>query len=117
VTPHTSVDGVRVTAQYRDAGGDMAPHHRRRSRPPRDRIGDAALTCGVVALVFVFVPIIGDLITPPAAMAAILLALANLIREHRDLSAHSNKALTGGLLGAIAVLITLMVFAATGTFD
>jgi hypothetical protein len=94
----------------------MAPHYRNRSGPPRDRIGDAALTCGVVALVFVFVPIIGDVITPPAAATAILLALANLIREHRDLSAHSNKALTGGLLGAIAALITLMVFAATGTF-
>ncbi|MGA8045964.1 MAG: hypothetical protein WCA30_06820 [Dermatophilaceae bacterium] len=105
-----------ATAAHRDVGGDLAPHHIHPSRPPRDRIGDAALTCGVVALVFVFVPIIADLITPPAAIAAILLALTNLIREHRNLSAHSNRALIGGLLGAVAALITLMVFAATGTF-
>ncbi|MCA1781700.1 MAG: hypothetical protein LC679_05840 [Intrasporangiaceae bacterium] len=95
----------------------MAPHHSHRSRPPRDRIGDAALTCGMVALMFVFVPIIGDFIAAPAAATAVLLALASIIRENRDLSAHSSRALTGGLLGAIAALITLMVFAATGTFE
>lgn len=115
VTLAVILGGVRVTAQYRDAGGDMARRDRNRSRPPRDRIGDAALTCGVVALVFVFVPVMGDVITPPAAVTAVLLALVSLIRENRDLSAHSNRALAGGLLGAVAGLITVMVVAATGS--
>ena len=80
-----------------------------------DRIGDAAVTCGVVALVFVFVPVIGDLITPPATAPAILLALASLIREPRPLGP-LEQGLTGGLPGAVAALISLMVVSsATGS--
>ena len=59
--------------------------------------------------------VMGDVITPPAAVTAVLLALVSLIRENRDLSAHSNRALAGGLLGAVAGLITVMVVAATGS--
>jgi hypothetical protein len=94
----------------------MALDDSHRTRPSRDGVGDAALACGVVALVFVFVPIIGDLVTVPAALAAMMLALVDIVRQDRGVAISSGRALTGGLLGAIAAFITLVTFAAMGTF-
>ena len=95
----------------------MAPDHTHRRRPSRDSLGDTSFTCGVVALVFVFVPIVGDFVAVPAALAAILLALVGIVREDRGVATSSGKALTGGLLGAIATFITFVTFAAMGTFE
>lgn len=94
----------------------MAPDDGNRTRPSRDGVGDAALTSGVIALLFVFVPIVGDLVAAPAALAAVALGVVGVIREDRGLAVSSGKALAGGLLGVIAGFITVVIAAATGTF-
>lgn len=94
----------------------MAPQHGHRSGPSRDRLGEAALTCGVVAMVFVFVPIVGDFIAVPAALGAMTLAVVDVVREDGGVVTASGKALTGGLLGVIAAFVTLVGYAAMGTF-
>ncbi|MEO5610125.1 MAG: hypothetical protein ABIQ61_03140 [Ornithinibacter sp.] len=87
-------------------------------RAPRSRegLGEAALTCGVVAFVFVFVPIIGDFVAVPAALAAMSLCIVGVIREDRGVATNSGKALAGGLLGLIAAFIMFVTISATGTF-
>ena len=93
----------------------MAPDDSHRSQPPRDGLGDAALTCGVVAMVFVFVPIVSDFLTLPAALAAVVLGVVGVLGEDRGTTSNSGRALAGGLLGVIAAFIALMILAATGT--
>ncbi len=83
--------------------------------PSPGRVGDAALTCGVLALVFAFVPVIGDVITVPTALMAIGLGILGVIRGDQGLEANPNKAFIGALLGVLAAFITVMTFAAMGT--
>ena len=87
-----------------------------RTRRYREGLGDAALTCGVVATVFVFVPIIGDFVALPAALAAMSLCVVGVIDENRGVATSSGKVLAGGLLGLIAAFITFVTISATGTF-
>ena len=94
----------------------MAREDSHRTRRSRDSLGDAALTCGVVAMVFVFVPIMGDFVAVPAALAAMSLCLIGVVREDRGGATNSGKAMAGGLLGLIAAFITFVTISATGTF-
>ena len=50
-----------------------------RSRP-RNGLGTAALVLGVVAIVFAFVPIIGEFVAAPAAVTAVIFGLVGLDR-------------------------------------
>lgn len=81
------------------------------------RFGDAALTCGVLALVFAFVPIIGDVVTVPTAVMAVVLGVLGVVRGDQGLESSPNKAFAGVLLGVIATFITFMTFAAMGTSE
>ncbi len=81
------------------------------------RFGDAALTCGVLALVFAFVPIVGDVVTVPTALAAVVLGVVGVVRGDQGLEASPNKAFVGVLLGVIAAFATFTTFAAMGTFE
>lgn len=94
----------------------MTLGRRRGGRPPRDVLGDWALTCGVVAVLFVFVPVIGDLIAMPAALGAVALAAFGVVREHRGGPLNTGRTLAGGLLGAAALLLVGAMIAATGGF-
>lgn len=94
----------------------MAPEHGHRPRPAHDRVAEAAFSCGVVAMVFVFVPIIGDFIAVPAALAAMALAIVDIVRGAGGVATASGRALTGGLLGMIAAFTTLLSYTAMGTF-
>lgn len=78
------------------------------------RFGDASLTCGVLALVFAFVPIIGDVVTIPTALLAIALGVLGVIRGDHGLESHPNKSFAGVILGLLAAIITMMTFAAMG---
>ena len=82
--------------------------------PDRDVLGDWTLTCGVVALVLVFVPVIGDVLSVPVAVAAVALGIVGLVREHRGGPLHTWRTLVGGLLGAGALLVAVAMTAATG---
>ena len=80
---------------------------------PRNGAGSIALVMGVVALVFAFVPIIGEFIAAPSAVLAIVLGLIGLGRVEKGLATNGGQALAGSILGLIAGLILFLVFAAT----
>ncbi len=80
--------------------------------PPRNGAGRAALILGLVALVFTFVPIIGDFIAIPAAICAIVAGLIGFDRADRGLATNRRDALIGASLGALTLLITLFILAA-----
>ena len=85
-------------------------------RVQRDVLGEVAFTSGVVALVFVFVPVVGDFVTVPASVLAVTLGFVGVIREDRGSALTSGRALTGGLLGVLAAFISFATYAAMGTF-
>lgn len=82
--------------------------------PARDVLGDWTLTSGIVALVLVFVPVIGDVLAGPVALAAVVLGAFGFVREHRGGPLHTGRTLAGGLLGAGALLLAVAMMAATG---
>lgn len=94
----------------------MTPDDGRGGRVARDVLGEVAFTSGVVALVFVFVPIVGDFVAVPASLLAVTLGFVGVIREDRGLGLTSGRALTGGLLGVVAAFISFATYAAMGTF-
>ena len=87
----------------------------RPGRPRRDVLGDWALTLGVVAVLVVFVPVIGDVLALPAAVLALALGAVGVVREHRGGPLNTGRTLAGGLLGAVALLLVVAMLAATGT--
>lgn len=94
----------------------MCPHVSAARRYPRNGAGDAALTAGVVALVFSLVPIVGEYVAIPAAVAATVLGLIGFIRADQGLATNPWKALIGAVLGLVAGFILFISFAAMGTF-
>jgi hypothetical protein len=84
------------------------------NRPSRDVLGDWALSLGVLALVSAFVPVLGEFLSLPAALAAVALAVVGIVREHRGGPLHTGRTVAGGLLGAAALLFALATIAATG---
>ncbi|MCE0487270.1 hypothetical protein [Ornithinimicrobium sediminis] len=82
----------------------------------RNGAGDAAFTLGVLAMVFVFVPIVGDLVAVPSALAAVVLGAVGIVRAEQGLATNPGKALSGALLGVLSAFITFVTVAAMGTF-
>ncbi|TDD69884.1 hypothetical protein E1262_11475 [Jiangella aurantiaca] len=81
---------------------------------PRPRgLGGPALFTGVLALVFAFVPIVGEYVAAPAAVVAVVLGLVGFDRAERGLADDGARALTGGVLGLVAGLVVFFVFLAT----
>lgn len=79
---------------------------------PRNGAGRAALILGLVAIMFTFVPIIGDFIVIPAAIGAIAAGLIGFDRADRGRATNRRDALIGASLGALTLLITLFILAA-----
>ncbi|HIW64158.1 MAG TPA: hypothetical protein H9881_17020 [Candidatus Stackebrandtia excrementipullorum] len=77
------------------------------------RPGWSSLVLGVVAVIFLFVPIIGDVVTPPAGLTSIVLGFIGLGRIERGTAVNTKQTLTGIGLGAAAVLIWFVFFAVT----
>lgn len=85
-----------------------------RSHPqPRNRLGGAALVLGVVALVFAFVPIVGEFVAAPAALLAIVLGLIGLDRVMRGIATNTAEALIGSILGFVSGFILFLIYAAS----
>lgn len=78
-----------------------------------DRPGELALSLGLVALVFAFVPVIGDFVVPPAALAAVTLGVTGVRRADTGRATNYAHALTGLIFGILAVLCYALVFALT----
>lgn len=79
----------------------------------RNGAGDAALTTGIVAVLFVFVPVVGDFVAVPAAVLAIGLGLIGTRRAERGLASNAGQALVGTVLGAAAAAMQMVVLIAT----
>ncbi|MGE2836123.1 hypothetical protein [Mycobacterium sp. SMC-4] len=79
---------------------------------PQNGAGQAALVLGVVAIVFVFVPVIGDFVSIPAAIGAVITGIAGFDRADRGRATNRLDAVIGGVLGLVALLVTLLIFAA-----
>jgi hypothetical protein len=98
-----------LTGENRMTHDDASWH-----RSARNGAGDAALTSGMVSMVFALVPLVGDVVALPAAVAAVVLGLLGIFRADRGEATNGGKALTGTLLGAVTAFITLLTVAATG---
>ena len=88
--------------------GDAATEPR-----PRNGLGGAALFSGVLALVFAFVPIVGEFVAAPASVLAIVLGLIGFNRAEKGLATDGRRAVTGAALGLVAGFIVFLVFIAT----
>lgn len=80
--------------------------------PPRNGVGGAAMVSGVVAVVFAFVPIVGEFVAVPAALLAIALGLIGLGRVERKVATNGGEALAGCILGVVAGFVLFLVFVA-----
>lgn len=90
------------------------PWRRRPVRYPRNGAGDAALTVGIVAVLCALLPIVGDYVALPVAVLAIVLGGVGYVRTERGTATNPWKAMSGGLLGVVAVLIVFTNYAAGG---
>jgi hypothetical protein len=84
------------------------------SKPlPRNGAGSLALVLGLIAVVFAFVPIVGEFVALPAALMAVVLGLVGMRRVEIGLATNGRQALTGSILGITSGFITFLIFAAT----
>lgn len=79
----------------------------------RNGAGDTALTMGIVAVLFAFVPVIGDFVAVPAALMAISLGLIGVRRAEQGLASNPGQAVGGTILGATAASVLMILFIAT----
>lgn len=87
------------------------------ARVPRSRYcngaGTLSLVAGIVAAVFAFVPLVGDLVTIPAALIAVGCGWVGAGRADAGLATNHRQALGGAALGVAALFAVFLVFAAT----
>lgn len=82
---------------------------------PRNGWGTAALVCGLVALVVGFVPVAGDIIALPLALAAVGSGGVGLMRAEDGRATNPGVALTGALLGFAAGLLSFLTIVSAVT--
>ncbi|MEE2032598.1 hypothetical protein [Rhodococcus chondri] len=86
----------------------------RSTRPlPLNGVGHTALVVGIFAAVFAFVPIVGDLVSVPAALIAVACGWIGLARVDKGLATNHREALGGAVLGITALFVVFLVFVAT----
>jgi hypothetical protein len=84
---------------------------------PRNGAGNVALALGVAAIMFIFVPIVGEFIAIPAAIGAVVTGFIGFDRVDQGRATNRRDAVVGGTLGALALLIMLVMFAAVHGAD
>ncbi|WP_280235196.1 hypothetical protein [Nocardia cyriacigeorgica] len=93
----------------------MSPDPDDAAPPPRNGVGLAALVLGIFALAFVFIPFTGEVLTVPAGIAAVTAGFIGWDRADRGIASNRGDALVGGVLGAVALMVTLLIYAATSS--
>lgn len=87
------------------------------ARAPRPRhrndAGTTALIAGITAVVFAFVPFVGELVTIPAALVAVGFGWVGAGRADAGLATNHRQALCGAALGVTALFVVFLVFVAT----
>lgn len=77
---------------------------------PRNGLGSAAVTAGVVALLFGFVPVAGDFIALPASLIAVVTGAGGVIRADKGTATNWGASFTGLMLGLASLLIMFVMF-------
>ncbi|WP_067862741.1 hypothetical protein [Nocardia shimofusensis] len=81
--------------------------------PAGNGVGLAALVLGIFAVAFAFIPFAGEFLSAPAGLAAVTAGFIGWDRVDRGIATNRADALVGGLLGALALMTALLVYAAT----
>ncbi|QPP07715.1 hypothetical protein G4Z16_16400 [Streptomyces bathyalis] len=90
----------------------MAPDGTRETSRP-NRPGDISLSMGVVAFLFSFVPVMGDVVAAVAGPLALVLGAIGVRRSERGVATNFGPSLIGATLGALAILVVALMFAVT----
>lgn len=80
---------------------------------PFDRVGDAARAVGVVAVVMLLVPAVGDVVAVVAGLVAVALGLVGVHRYETGRAARPLPAVVGAVLGTLAVLAVVLLWVMT----
>ncbi|HEX6339372.1 MAG TPA: hypothetical protein VFZ85_20635 [Jiangellaceae bacterium] len=80
---------------------------------PRNGAGSLAVVMGMCAVVFAFIPGVGEFVAVPASLMAIGLGLVGLWRVDKGIATNGGQAFAGSVLGIISGFIFFLVFAAT----
>jgi len=81
--------------------------------PYRNGVGSASLIAGIAAAVFAFVPFVGDFVTIPAGVIAVVCGWIGLNRVDNGAASNPRDAVIGAGLGVAALFVTFIVYAAT----
>lgn len=81
--------------------------------PTGNGVGLAALVLGIFALGFTFIPLVGEILSAPAGLAAVAAGFVGWDRVDRGIATDRADALVGGLLGAVALMMALLIYVAT----
>jgi hypothetical protein len=75
---------------------------------PSNGLGTAAMVLGLIAVLFAIVPIVGAFIAIPLGVLAIVLGFVGRGRVKRRLATNSGLALSGIILGLLALIIAIV---------
>lgn len=76
----------------------------------RNQAGEISLCAGIVAVVFCFVPMLGDVVALPAGLLAVVLGVVGVRRSERGLATNFGPSLVGATLGALSVFVVVLMF-------
>ncbi|RRQ29184.1 hypothetical protein DK926_04690 [Rhodococcus sp. Eu-32] len=79
----------------------------------RNGVGSAALVAGIVAIVCAFVPFIGDFISVPIGVVAVVCGWIGVSRVDAGDATNFREAVIGAALGGTSLFVVFMGFAAT----
>lgn len=85
------------------------------STDSRDRngLGSIALVAGIVAALTAFVPIVGDFVSIPAGLLAVVCGWIGLLRIEKGLATNYVETVVGTVLGTGALFVVFIIYAAT----
>ncbi|MFE3546403.1 hypothetical protein ACFXK0_25865 [Nocardia sp. NPDC059177] len=81
--------------------------------PPRNGAGLTSLVLGIVACALAFIPFAGEILGIPTAVAAVAAAFVGWDRIERGVATNRTDTVVGGVLGALALTLSLLVYLAT----
>lgn len=83
------------------------------SSPVGNGMGETAMVFGIMAVLFSFVPLVGDLVAAPAALVAIVLGVVGVRRVETGRATNPGKAAAGVILGIVAASFMMVMLIAT----
>ncbi|WP_410877044.1 hypothetical protein [Nocardia sp. A7] len=80
---------------------------------PRNGVGLAALVLGIIACAVSFIPVVSEFVAAPAGIGAVAAAFVGWDRIENGVATNRADTIAGGILGAIALAVTALVYLAT----